>query len=157
MSENEDGLFHHAMTAGINEIMWKEKLLIYDVKKIKTIHLGMCHSIQLQNILLKPGVTPDIQIHSNISQKNDQLQRITLMFSSKDTDLAIVWMGMPGVETVNYDFDLNEYGHVVIIYSEVQKEYIKVKWVNTELLQVTTDHEELQTIPNSVGGLLLAA
>ena len=47
------------------------------------------------------------------------------MFSSKDAYLAKVWIGMPGVQTVDYNVDLKKYEEIQIFYNEVQNEYIK--------------------------------
>ena len=47
------------------------------------------------------------------------------MFSSKDDYLAKVWSGMPGVETVDFTFNLKTYNCLEVFYNEVQNEYIK--------------------------------
>ena len=47
------------------------------------------------------------------------------MFSSNEDYLSKVWVGMPGVETVDYSFDVKEYEAIVVFYNEIQKDYIK--------------------------------
>ena len=47
------------------------------------------------------------------------------MFSSREEYLAKVWVGMPGVVTVDYTFDLKKYSSIVAFYNEIQNDYIK--------------------------------
>ena len=47
------------------------------------------------------------------------------MFSSREEYLAKVWVGMPGVVTVDYAFDLKKYSSIVAFYNEIQNDYIK--------------------------------
>ena len=59
------------------------------------------------------------------NKKADQIGKIDIMFSSKEDYLSKVWVGMPGVETVDYSIDLKEYGSIVVFCDEIQKDYIK--------------------------------
>ena len=59
------------------------------------------------------------------STKADQIGKMNLMFSSREEYLAKVWVGMPGVVTVDYAFDLKKYSSIVAFYSEIQNDYIK--------------------------------
>ena len=113
------------MSTGINNINWKGKSLTYDIIQIETIFNGLCHAILPQNVSLEPGDRYIISIHSNISQREDQIGKISLKFSSKESYLSTVWVGMPGVETVDFNLDLKKYADIVIFYNEVQNEYIK--------------------------------
>ena len=47
------------------------------------------------------------------------------MFSSREEYLAKVWVGMPGVVTVDYAFDLKKCSSIVAFYNEIQNDYIK--------------------------------
>ena len=58
-------------------------------------------------------------------QKADQIGKIDLTFSSNEDYLSKVWVGMPGVETVDHSIDLKEYGSIVVFCDEIQKDYIK--------------------------------
>ena len=59
------------------------------------------------------------------STKADQIGKMNLMFSSREEYLAKVWVGMPGVVTVDYSFDLKKYSSIVAFYNEIQNDYIK--------------------------------
>ena len=59
------------------------------------------------------------------NKKADQIGKIDIMFSSNEDYLSKVWVGMPGVETVDYSIDLKEYGSIVVFCDEIQKDYIK--------------------------------
>ena len=47
------------------------------------------------------------------------------MFSSNKDYLTKVWVGMPGVETVDHSIDLKVNNYIVVFYDEIQKDYIK--------------------------------
>ena len=47
------------------------------------------------------------------------------MFSSKDAYLAKVWVGMPGVQTVDYNLDLKKYENINICECLSESEIFK--------------------------------
>ena len=48
-----------------------------------------------------------------------------VIFSSRESYLAKVWTGIPGVVTVDHTYDLKKYESMFVFYGEMQNEYIK--------------------------------
>ena len=47
------------------------------------------------------------------------------MFSSREEYLAKVWIGMPGVVTVDHTFNLKKHEAILVFYNEVENDYIQ--------------------------------
>ena len=74
-----------SLNLGKNQVQWKEdKILDFEVKKIKTEFLGNCYFILPRNVLLTPGDSLEFFIaSSNMSKLEDKIGKIEFFFSSK--------------------------------------------------------------------------
>ena len=113
------------MVIGENRIQLDGKLIIVHLLMLETYD-GLCYAIVPQNgTFLEDGGKYGIEIHKNISVKDDQFKKISLSITSKNTYLDIVWPGLPGLENFKIDMDLSKYLYSYLMYNELKKSYVK--------------------------------
>ena len=47
------------------------------------------------------------------------------LYISKVGYLTTVWTGLPGVETIDYNIEIDEYSDIVLFYNEIEKGFIR--------------------------------
>ena len=100
--DNEHELGENAkkvpLTIGMNTVFWKKKYRMFNVKEIPTIFSGLCHVILPNNVNSDKGDRFPFEIIAEAQEDNkDTIHEIKLQFSSNDSYLAIVWVGMNGI------------------------------------------------------------
>ena len=113
------------MAVGKNEFKRNRKDIIFEVQEIETIFSGLCYGILPFNVSSKPGERYVFKLDTKIATTKDQVSKINLQFSSKDSYLDIVWKGLPGIETEHHEMKLDEYENMIIFYKEIRNLYIK--------------------------------
>ena len=115
-----------ALKLGINTIMWKGKERKLNVKEIPTIFSGLCHVILPEDVNSDKGDRFPFEFVVKAQEdEKDTINEIKLQFSSSDSYLAIVWVGMNGITTQTFDMSLDRYSHIVAFYNEIENHYIK--------------------------------
>ena len=113
------------MAVGKNQFKRNRKDIIFEVQEIETIFSGLCYGILPFNVSSKPGERYIFKLDTKIATTKDQVSKINLQFSSKDSYLDIVWKGLPGIETVHHEMKLDEYENMIVFYKEIRNLYIK--------------------------------
>ena len=93
---------------GENMIQFGNRLLKVDLKLIETYQNGFCYAIvPIGRMLFKDGEKFIYLVDRNTSLKEDEISRIVMRVSTKDTYLDAAWSGLPGVQTTEFDIDLS--------------------------------------------------
>ena len=113
---------------GMNEIKGEEENIhMYEVKNNPTLSYGMCYVIIPKQLFMKPFQdTLIISIAKNITSENEDMNKILVQISSKDT-FNTINDEMSGLENPKekLEFTSESNGYLSIQYTEEDTEYIK--------------------------------
>ena len=110
------------LIVGFNNVKWKDNIIKFEVRQVETIFSGLCHVILLSEVSSKAGDRYIFKLTTNVSLVEDQVRKIKLQFSSNDAFLDIVWKGMNGIHTLDYELKLGEYENLIVFYKEIRNQ-----------------------------------
>ena len=68
------------------------------------------------------------------------------LYISKVGYLTTVWTGLPGVETMDYNIDIDEYSDIVLFYNEIEKGFIRGfisrEKQNIQIVSISLNHKD---------------